>query len=155
YSASLDGADFDFGEIVEIKCPISGTDGALWKAVMFGEVPEYYRWQLVQQAYLSQAKTVHFFVYVDDQHNTLITLDGEELRSEWPALQAAWDAFLPTLADDIPEGESRDPEILAAAAEYDAAKDEADAVEARLEAAKKALLALVKQGDTVIAGGIK
>ena len=95
YSASLDGYGADAeGRLIkcEIKCPWKAETSQVWKmSAAFGEIAEYYRWQMIHQDYCAPTEQSFFFVYISDEKNILIPhLSPEE---DTAALLAAWDEF--------------------------------------------------------------
>ena len=95
YSASLDGYGADAqGRLIkaEIKCPWKAETSQIWKmSAAFGEIAEYYRWQMIHQDYCAPTEQSFFFVYISDEKNILIPhLSPEE---DTAALLAAWDEF--------------------------------------------------------------
>ena len=95
YSASLDGYGADAqGRLIkaEIKCPWKAETSQVWKmSAAFGEIAEYYRWQMIHQDYCAPTEQSFFFVYISDEKNILIPhLSPEE---DTAALLAAWDKF--------------------------------------------------------------
>ena len=95
YSASLDGYGADAeGRLIkcEIKCPWKAETSQVWKmSAAFGEIAEYYRWQMIHQDYCAPTEQSFFFVYISDEKNILIPhLSPEE---DTAALLTAWDEF--------------------------------------------------------------
>jgi hypothetical protein len=76
----------------EIKCPWKAESSAVWKmAAAFGEIAEYYRWQMIHQDHCAPTEQSFFYVYISDEKNILIPhLSPEE---DTAALLAAWDEF--------------------------------------------------------------
>lgn len=60
YLASLDGFDEKSGTLVEIKCPVSSK---VLKACREGNIPEYWKDQVLWQSYITGAKKAFFGVF--------------------------------------------------------------------------------------------
>ena len=148
YSASLDGMTFDGTLIVEIKCPMKGRESTLWKSVSEGIVPGHYGWQVQHQLMVSDAASVHLFVFDGDTGEGLL----HEIRPQperWDQIRKAWDAFVDFIQSDTPppltDRDKRirnDPKWMVASEVYLHAKRKADAISEELDQAKAALLNL-------------
>jgi putative phage-type endonuclease len=156
YSASLDGLTFDGSLIVEIKCPVKGTDSVLWKTVAGGEVPEYYGWQIEHQLMVSGAALAHLYVF-DGSEGLLREVAPQPER--WQAIQAAWDTFMRCIETDTPpELTERDKVIRkdstwqAAAEVYLDLKRQAEALGALVDEAKEKLVGLASHPSESGAG---
>lgn len=156
YSASLDGMTLGGELIVEIKCPVRGRASALWQSVGKGEVPGHYMVQVQHQLMVSGAGQAHLWVF-DGQRGILTVIERDE--AAMAQIRAAWEAFAPFLASDTPpplsDGDTRqrdDAPWLSAALAFLATKREADAAGERLEAARRALVALAEHPKECGAG---
>jgi putative phage-type endonuclease len=127
YAASLDGWDATTNKaLLEVKCPISGTDGEIWKTVERGGIPPHYYWQMVQQIALSDAKIAIFFVYVDGEY-LLQEVDVESAKVYWEQdLKPAWEDFWGRWDPDTPWNENESLEAQLAASLYVNAKRQLD-----------------------------
>lgn len=148
YSASLDGMTLAGDLVLEIKCPLRGTRSDLWQDVAAGAVPEHYVVQVQHQLMVSGAAMAHLWVY-DGHKGLLHEIHRDEAQME--RIQAAWEAFAAHLDQDTPpaltEGDTvqrLDAEWAQSAKVFAEAKAAADQAADRLEAARQALLALVK-----------
>lgn len=148
YSASLDGLTLEGDLLLEIKCPVRGTRSDLWQEVQAGQVPQHYQIQVQHQLMVSGAEMAHLWVF-DGSKGLLHEIQPDVSLME--RIQAGWEAFQPFLDSDTPPPLSPDDTIVradaswtAAAQAYAQAKQEADAVAERLEAARQALLALAR-----------
>lgn len=146
YSASLDGINLAGSLIVEIKCPFRGRQSSLWREAAEGRIPGHYAAQVQHQLMVSGAATAHLWVYAEGEGLLLTLQRDEELMA---LIREAWDAFQPYLDSDTPppltdadSAQRDDPAWSQAAQDYLAAKRQADAADAALEAARKALVAL-------------
>jgi putative phage-type endonuclease len=148
YSASLDGLTLDGRLILEIKCPFRGRASSLWRAVEAGEVPDYYQAQIQHQLMVSGAETAHLYVF----DGTEGLLQHVPRIAHYPdQIQAAWEAFWPSLANDTPPPLTERDKVMredetwqAAASAYLAIKAESEAVTERLDAAKATLVNLAR-----------
>jgi putative phage-type endonuclease len=146
YCASLDGLTLEGELLVEIKAPLRGRSSTLWRAVAEGQVPEHYRMQIQHQLMVSGARLAHLWVF-DGERGLLCPLEPDE--AAWARIREGWDAFMPYVERDTPpplgDGDCRqrqDLEWQQAAVAYLAAKTEADAAAARLEATRACLVGL-------------
>ena len=121
-------------------------DGALWKAVESGSVPEYYGWQIEHQFIVSGAKLAHLWVF-DGTEGILLEVAASPER--WSEIRSAWDKFVQFLDSDtsppLTEGDTRireDQEWREAAARYLEAKRLSEMHAAAVDEAKAALVAL-------------
>lgn len=148
YSASLDGLTLEGDLLLEIKCPVRGTRSDLWQEVQAGQVPQHYQIQVQHQLMVSGAEMAHLWVF-DGSKGLLHEIRPDVSLME--RIQAGWEVFQPFLDSDTPPPLSQDDTIVradaswtAAAKAYAQAKQEADAVAERLEAARQNLLALAR-----------
>lgn len=148
FSASLDGQTLDGDLILEIKCPLRGTRSDLWQDVAAGQVPEHYLIQVQHQLMVSNAQLAHLWVF-DGNQGILHEIQRDEALME--RIQQGWEAFAGHLASDIPPPlaeadtvQRLDAEWASAAKGFAEAKALADQAAERVEAARQALLALVK-----------
>lgn len=156
YSASLDGMTLDGDLVLEIKCPVRGTRSDLWQDVASGTVPEHYAVQVQHQLMVSGARTAHLWVF-DGSRGLLHEIHRDE--GCMARIQAAWEAFAVHLDNDTPPAlteadtvQRLDAEWSEAAKGFAEAKALADQAAERLEAARQALLALVKHPKECGAG---
>jgi putative phage-type endonuclease len=148
YSASLDGMTLDGDLLLEIKCPMRGCHSALWDDVSKGDVPEHYVVQVQHQLMVSGAQTAHLWVF-DGERGLLRIIDRDHNLME--RIQTAWEAFQPFLdTDTAPTLSQRDTLLRTddawqkAAQEFALLKEEADAIDARLDVARSTLVALTQ-----------
>lgn len=148
FSASLDGMTLDGDLILEIKCPLRGTRSDLWQDVAVGAVPEHYVMQVQHQLMVSGAQTAHLWVY-DGSGGLLHEIARDEACMA--RIQAGWEAFAVQLDTDTPPPltdadtvQRLDAEWARSAMAFAEAKAAADQATERLEAARQALLSLVK-----------
>lgn len=146
YSASFDGLTFDGSLLLEIKCPVKGKESTLWRHVAQGEIPAHYRWQLEHQFLVSKAAQGHLYVFDGAEG---ILLEVTPYPDRWQAIHDAWNGFMTCLTSDTPPPLTERDKVLrsdaawqTAAERYLQLKAEAEAVAARLESAKEALLGL-------------
>lgn len=146
YSASLDGINLAASLIVEIKCPFRGRQSSLWREVAAGSIPRHYAAQVQHQLMVSGAEAAHLWVFAEGE-GLLLTLDRDEAQME--IIREAWEAFQPYLDHDTPppltdaDAALRDDAPWREAAQaYLAARQEAEVADARLDAARQALVAL-------------
>jgi len=156
YSASLDGMDLDGKLIVEIKCPYRGTESALWKEALAGNVPTYYQLQVQHQLYVAGAEIAHFWVF-DGSHGLLIPIERDEAVME--TIRTGWDEFQRYLDTDTPpplsDADTRvrdDANWNSAATAFAEAKRVVDAADAVLAQAREALVGLAKHPKETGAG---
>jgi putative phage-type endonuclease len=148
YSASLDGQTLDGNLILEIKCPMRGSESSLWQEVANGHVPEHYAIQVQHQLMVSDADMAHLYVF-DGRNGILHQIERDETCME--RIKAAWDVFQPYLDGDCPPPLSEadtvlrtDTQWIDAAKVFSDAKRAADEHAERLELARKALIALAQ-----------
>lgn len=148
YSASLDGMTLEGDLVLEIKCPLRGTRSDLWHDVQSGQVPTHYGIQVQHQLMVSGAALAHLWVF-DGNQGILHAIEPDAKVME--QIQAGWDDFEQYLTGDTPppltEADTvvrHDPAWAAAAAAYTQAKQEADALTERVEAARQNLIALAR-----------
>ena len=153
YSASLDGMTLPGELIVEIKCPYKGHGSALWRAIEGGDVPPYYAAQIQHQLMVSGAAHAHLWVF-DGQQGLLHVIEPEAEAAE--RIRAAWDDFVRFIATDtappLTEADSRRRDDGAwhhAAMAFLSAKAEVEHADARMEAARAALVALAQHPKEV------
>ena len=156
YSASLDGLTFDGNLIVEIKCPVKGAESVLWKAVVAGEVPEHYGWQIEHQLMVSGAALAHLYVF-DGSEGLLREIAPQPAR--WQAIETAWDDFMRCIQTDTPpELTERDKVIRkdstwqAAAEVYLDLKRQAEVLASLVDEAKEKLVGLASHPSESGAG---
>lgn len=144
YSASLDGITLDGGLILEIKCPVKGRGSDLWKAASVGIVPEHYRWQIETQLMVAGAERAHLFVF-DGQEGILV--EQRPSKPDWGVIEDGWAGFMRFIAEDLPPPLTdrdtvirTDDEWRHAAQEYLVAKEQSDALGARLDELKSRLV---------------
>jgi putative phage-type endonuclease len=148
YSASLDGINLKGDLIVEIKCPFRGKTSPLWKEATEGRVPGHYNAQIQHQFMVSGASTAHFWVYVEGE-GMLITLKRDEelmslIREAWDDFQQYLDADTPPPLTEADSAQRTDAAWAEAAKAYLEAKQAADKTDTALEAARKALVGLLR-----------
>ena len=148
YSASLDGINLAGDLIVEIKCPFRGKDAPLWKEATEGRVPGHYAAQVQHQLMVSGASTAHFWCYAEGE-GVLITLKRDDevmslIREGWDDFQQYLDSDAPPPLTDADSAQRTDAAWAAAAKVYLEAKATADAADTALEAARKALVGLLR-----------
>jgi putative phage-type endonuclease len=148
YSASLDGINLRGDLIVEIKCPFRGKNAPLWKEATEGRVPGHYAAQVQHQLMVSGASTAHFWVYAEGE-GMLITLKRDEevmslIREAWDQFQTYLDTDTPPPLTDADSAQREDAAWSQAAQAYLEAKATADAAEETLNAARKALVGLLR-----------
>lgn len=148
YSASLDGMTLEGDLVLEIKCPLRGTRSDLWQDVQSGQVPTHYGIQVQHQLMVSGAALAHLWVF-DGNQGILHAIEPDATVME--QIQAGWDNFEQYLTGDTPPPLTEadtvvrdDPAWAAAAAAYTQAKQEADALAERVEAARQNLIALAR-----------
>jgi putative phage-type endonuclease len=148
YSASLDGINLAGDLIVEIKCPFRGKEAPLWKEAREGRIPCHYNAQVQHQLMVSGASTAHFWCYAEGEGVLITVRRDEEVMS---LIRDAWDDFQQYLDTDSPppltDADSQQREDVAwsqAAQAYLEAKRQADTADERLEAARKALVGLLR-----------
>jgi len=148
YSASLDGMTLDGDLVLEIKCPLRGTRSDLWQDVLGGQVPEHYLAQVQHQLMVTGAALAHLWIF-DGTRGILHAIERDEALMA--RIQEAWDDFQQYLDGDTPppltEADTvirTDAAWLQAASAYAEAKQQADAMAERLEAAKQALVTLAQ-----------
>lgn len=156
YSASLDGMTLDGDLILEIKCPLRGTRSDLWQDVAAGQVPEHYQVQVQHQLMVSRAQTAHLWVY-DGSRGLLHEINRNEeymarIQTAWEAFAVHMDTDTPPTLTDADTVQRLDSEWSTAAKGFADAKMLADQAAERLEAARQALLALVKHPKECGAG---
>jgi putative phage-type endonuclease len=146
YSASLDGINLAGDLIVEIKCPFRGKASSLWREVVEGRIPGHYNAQVQHQLMVSGAVTAHLCVYADGE-SILLKVHREEpmmatIRDCWDEFQQYLDSDTPPPLSEADSALRDDPAWVGAALAYLEAKRGADAADERMEAARKALVAL-------------
>lgn len=137
FGASLDGWDEGSGEWLEVKAP-KDANSAAYRLAQDGKCPDYYLWQMVQQAYCMPdgATACRYVVAPADGSRPIETVTPREaLLERWPELEAAWIAF----KEVKPNLPSDSDEALALA--YIEALREHDHAKQALERAKTQLLA--------------
>jgi putative phage-type endonuclease len=146
YSASLDGMTLGADLILEIKCPMRGSNSQLWQDVAAGLVPAHYGIQIQHQLMVSEAASAHLWVF-DGQRGVLHCIDRDEACME--RIRDGWDAFQPFLDSDTPPPLTgadtlvrSDAQWVQAAKAYAQAKQVADAAAEALEQARTGLVAL-------------
>ena len=126
YSASLDGFNNDV--MVEIKCPYQKQKSKLWQTSSAGDIPEHYYWQMVHQQMVSKAKQCYFFVYIDDDTYSIVSMLPNQ--GDIDKLRAAWDDFYANPPE--PKFQNRD-DLIPLAEEYTALKVAADEANKKLK----------------------
>jgi putative phage-type endonuclease len=98
YLASLDGLSADGREVLEVKCPASGQDGATWKDAAWGLVQPHYAVQVQHQLMVSGAAVARFWVW-DAYGRAGLLVDvlpdkaaHERIRRAWDGWWARWGA---------------------------------------------------------------
>jgi putative phage-type endonuclease len=148
YSASLDGINLAGDLICEIKCPFRGKSSPLWKEASEGRVPGHYNAQVQHQLMVYGASTAHFWVYAEGE-GMLITLKRDEelmslIREAWDDFQQYLDTDNPPPLTDADSAQRTDEAWSEAAKAYLEAKAKADAADTALDAARKALVGLLR-----------
>lgn len=148
YSASLDGMTLDGDLLLEIKCPMRGSHSALWDDVTKGEIPEHYVVQVQHQLMVSGAQSAHLWVF-DGERGLLHVIERDE--DLMGRIQVAWEAFQSFLQTDTAPPLSQtdtlqrtDDAWRKAAQQFTLLKEEADALDARLDVARNTLVALAQ-----------
>ena len=148
YSASLDGMTLEGDLIVEIKCPMRGSQSGLWKDVVAGHVPEYYAVQVQHQLMVSGAIVAHLWVFdgsVGILHEITPDLElMERVRLAWCGFQTYLDSDTPPPLVEADTRVRNDASWTEAAVAYRLAKRQSDEVDEKLEVARNALLALAE-----------
>lgn len=146
YSASLDGMTLEGDLIVEIKCPMRGSQSSLWQAVAGGRAPEHYAVQVQHQLMVSRADVAHLWVF-DGSVGILHEIKPDLALME--RIRQGWDSFKGYLDGDTPPPLSeadtvvrQDAAWAEAARAFTEAKRAADLTAEGLEAARLALVAL-------------
>lgn len=85
--------------MLEIKCPVRGSQSPLWQAVQAKELPEHYRWQVEHQLMVAGAKLAHVFVF-DGERGVLV--EQKPQPESWERISADWDAFWNFITQDSP-----------------------------------------------------
>lgn len=150
YSASLDGITLDGGLVLEIKCPKS-KDSKILAEAEAGRVPVHVYWQIQTQLMVSGADLAHLYVF---NGTNGILLEQRSEASAWDTIRKDWDRFMDLVhADESPpltENDTvirTDPEWIAAAGEYIAAKLQAETATATLDALKQRLAGLARHNS--------
>jgi len=148
YSASLDGINLAGDLICEIKCPFRGKASPLWKEATEGRVPGHYAAQVQHQLMVAGASTANFWCYAEGE-GVLITLHRDEelmslIREAWDDFQQYLDSDSPPPLTDADSAQRTDAPWAEAAKVYLEAKATADAADTALEAARKALVGLLR-----------
>lgn len=147
YGCSLDGISLDGSLIVEIKTPFKGRDSERWQAAQKGETTEYDFAQIQHQLMVCQAKLAHLWVWdAQAQEGNLVEVKPEP--DFWEIIRRAWDEFWPTLA------ERNDKPWVDAALAYRLAKTNLTEAEAKVEEARKTLIAMTA-GDFNFGAGVQ
>ena len=154
--ASLDGIDIDGVSVAEVKVPAKGSQSALYRSVLGGEIPDHYMAQIQQQLLVSGAESGYFGVYAVDLEDICFTPVLPE--PEWRLrIITGWESFWRSAdAGSIaPAREQRsDSAWLMAAQEYREAKAAAAVYEIMAERAK-ARISELADGKNCDGGGIK
>lgn len=135
YLASLDGYNEEQGLLVELKCSTK-----TYSDIKAGEVPAYYRWQILQQLYCSGAKQAFLVAYcpkADDYAVSDVIFPLESFKQD---ADAAWEKFE---AMPLPEGDVDASDNLVLKSKFDMyaqKKAQVDALQEELEAIKAELL---------------
>ena len=150
YSASLDGITLDGRLMLEIKCPKS-KDSKILAEAKAGRVPVHVYWQMQTQLLVSGAELAHLYVF---DGTSGILLEQRPEASAWDTLRQDWDRFMDLVRTDQPPPLTdrdtiirTDPEWLAAAREYIAAKKLADDTAVELDALKQRLTSLARHSS--------
>lgn len=148
YSASLDGINLAGSLILEVKCPYRGRFSALWKEAKDGRVPRHYNAQIQHQLMVADASTAHLWVYADGE-GLLITVRRDDevmslIREAWDDFQQYLDGDSPPPLTDADSAQREDAAWSQAALAYLDAKSKADAADAALDGARKALVGLCR-----------
>jgi putative phage-type endonuclease len=148
YSASLDGITLAGDLIVEIKCPFRGQQSPLWKQATEGKVPDHYAAQVQHQLMVSGATTAHLWVYAGGE-GLLVTIQRdadlmERIRERWEEFETYLDTDSPPPLTEADSVLRADAEWARAAQAYLQAKQAADAADEMLEAARRALVGLLR-----------
>ena len=151
--ASLDGLSFDFGLVLEIKCPLNSSDRLLADQ---GRVPEHYYAQLQHQLEVTGAAEAHYWSF-DGVRGALVTVKPnpafierlvEAERNFWQrVVERSWPTVLVAELDL-----SCDPNWRAAGERYRSAKAALDDAEAAERQARGRLAALATACRTVGSG---
>lgn len=148
YSASLDGINLMGDLIVEIKCPFRGKDAPLWKEAREGRIPGHYNAQIQHQLMVAGAKLAHFWVYAEGKGALISVRRDEEvmslIREGWDDFQRYLDTDTPPPLTDADSAQREDAAWSQAAQAYLEAKRQADAADEVLEAARRALVGLLR-----------
>lgn len=151
YSASLDGLSLPGDTILEVKCPMKGTDSETWKQAEAGQVERHYQLQIQQQLMVSGAKRCHFWVFNGKSGRMVEVLPD---LTDWGVLETGWDAFMKFVVTDTPppltplDTVYRDDDAWRSAAEvYIARKTAAELALAKAEEAKTELVELAQHSS--------
>ena len=170
YGSSLDGINWGDpklqgdAEWSEIKCPYSGKRSKLYKALLplkgvdateeqlRKAILPYVWWQMVHQARTLKgyADKCYLGVWLDEKNNVDIEIPMIFLLKDWPLLKAQWVRFM--------DGESQgrgDAEWYEAASQWSASNKLVKAAEKDLEASKKTLVRLSRDGYGTEGAGVK
>lgn len=145
--ASLDGATFDGGLIVEIKCP---GERAHQETHETRAVPAYY-WPQVQHqlACVPEAEMLHYWSYRPGHAEPGILIEVARDQAYIDQLLEREAAFWESVKNDTPPAGDA---FLAAEAIYLRLLAEAEEAEWQLKAAKEALIASIPEGETKAVG---
>lgn len=156
YSASLDGINLAGDLICEIKCPFRGKQSSLWREAVEGRVPGHYAAQVQHQLMVAGAESAHYWVFAEGDGLLLTVRRDEEvmglIRDAWDDFQQYMDGDSPPPLTDADAIQREDAAWSQAAQVFLEAKRCADTVDAVLEEARKALVALSRHPKEIGAG---
>src|SRR5712691_11284499 len=154
--ASLDGITLDGTAIVEVKAPGRATFETIGTA---REVPPHYYWQIQQQLAVSRAARCYLWVYSPGEEGILLPVlpNREDIARLVARAEALWTCVQTDTPPPLSDRDTvvrADPQWLTRAEEY--RKTEAVVAEwtTKLEAARSALIDLMRGAARVAGGGI-
>ena len=168
YGASLDGLHASFFnkeaepmcvDWLEIKCPASGDRSTMLKRIRENEgkpardkIQDHTWWQMVHQALVvgPKARYCMFTVWVDEHNFEIVEISAADMMVDAGTLLAAWNLFNDGFRQGLPDNEWEK-----VAGEWLIAKDENDKSTKRLKTAKEGVEALIPEGESREASGVK
>jgi len=119
--ASLDGYREEDNTILEIKCPLKGTNSDLWKEIVeTSMLPEQYWLQCQQQLFVTNSEKLYFWVYDVKNTSGLLQIVTPHKPTHAKIVDAWTNYFSVSRPEATPEDlvESEDKEWLSKAKEW-------------------------------------
>jgi len=155
--ASLDGYREEDNTILEIKCPLKGTNSDLWKKIVeTSMLPEQYWLQCQQQLLVTNSEKLYFWVYDVKNTSGLLQIVTPHKPTHAKIVDAWTNYFSVSRPEPTPEDlvESEDKEWLKKAKEWREINVTLQVFKEKEEKIRKDLIEL-SRGQSYIGGGVQ